>query len=69
MAFWLWYRKGSFTLKERVESSVDASRRIDALAPLVQDSRLMTIGDDDPLGASLLTGAIELDSASGRLVF
>jgi|GEM_PF-3359410 len=68
MTVWLWYRKGSFALKEQFNCPQAASVRAAVLVPTVGPVEVFREAGLTSLAMSQLSGAIEVNSFSQRLL-
>lgn len=68
MTVWLWYRKGSFALKEQFNCPQAASVRAAALVPTVGAVEVFNEAGLTRLAKGQLKGAIEVSPCSHRLI-
>jgi hypothetical protein len=68
MAYWVWYRKGSFALKEQFDCRRLALSRASDLVSLVGTVEVIDPGKIDGRIHALLERALEFNAAAGKLV-
>lgn len=68
MIVWLWYRKGSFALKEQFTCMRSATTRAEMLKPAVGVVEIFANEAGCQRAANQLRGAIEVNPVSDRLL-